>query len=687
MRTYELENLGCPSCANKIEQRIQKLPYVENATVDFMNKRVVVEGESPTMRADIQKIASDVERDIVVRETGKEARGDGEREESPLKKEVLTIAVLIAAAFIAGRLLDGPAETIVTGVILVIAGYDIFANAIRGIRVGMVFDENLLMAIASIAAFYIGEHYEALGVLLFYRLGEALQDYALDRATNSVQDLLKRDVETAHLLKDGKVVEVEAKDVSVGDRLVLRAGDTLTADAKVVEGVGHISNQHMTGESTPIAADVGDELLAGAIALDGAFEVVVTKRAEDSAMAKIEKLVDDARLNKSATETWINRFASIYTPIVVVAALIVAIVPPLFFGGVWDAWIYKACAFLIISCPCALVLSVPLTMFASIGRASREGIFVKGATAIETLSESDAIAFDKTGTLTDGKFSVARVDTQGVDEETVLTVAATAEQYSNHPIAQSLLAEAEPAGGAKNYREISGKGIVCEIDGKETAVGNEALLESLGLKSPFESVAMTSVFVVQEKVLLGRISFTDSIKDGVADALKKLHRNLKMYIFSGDKKELVERVGNELEVDETFGGLLPDEKVGALNRALSDNKNVVYVGDGINDAPVLAKSDVGIAMGTGGADMAIESADIVMLGDDIAKLPFLFDLSKRTRHISFLNITLALVVKLLVVILSLLGIGNLWLAVFADVGVSLICVAIAMTILGYKSSK
>lgn len=683
MTSYYLKNLGCANCAAKIEQRIQELPYVEKASLDFISKNLVVEGESPHMLKDFQQIATSIENGVEI----VEAEEKEEEEEGSVKKEFFTIVALAILTALSAFFLEGKWETVATGIILLVAGKEIFLNAFRGIKSGKVFDENLLMTIASVAAFYIGEHTEALGVLLLYRLGEALQDVAVDRSIESIQELLKRDVEMAHLLKDGEVVEVEAEDLAVGDHIILRAGDTLAADGKIFHGEGHISNQHMTGESTPIAAGEGDEILAGAMALDGAYEVIVTKIAGESTMAKIEGLVADARLNKGKTEAWITRFAAKYTPIVVALALIVAVVPPLLNMGTWNHWVYKACAFLIISCPCALVLSVPLTMFASIGRASREGIFIKGAEAVEILSETDAIAFDKTGTLTDGNFAVAKVEALETDEESLLKLAATAEQYSNHHIAQSLFAKAKPEGEIKNYREISGKGISCTIDGKEVAVGNGALLESLSVHDPLDPVAMTSVYVVQERVLLGRISFTDSVKGGVREALKRMKQYLKTYMFSGDKKELVEVVGKDLGIDETYGGLLPEEKVQALDRALAENHKVAYVGDGINDAPVLAKSDVGIAMGTGGADMAIESADIVILGDDIGKLPFLFGLSKQTRRISFINIALALIIKLLVVVLSMAGIVSLWLAVFADVGVSLICVLIATSLLGYKGEK
>ena len=683
MTSYYLKNLGCANCGAKIEQRIQELPYVKKANLDFISKKLVVEGESPHMLEDFQKIATSIENGVEVVAAEEEMA----EEEGSVKKEFFTIAALVVLTALSAVFLEGKWEAVATGIILLVAGKDIFLNAFRGIKSGEVFDENLLMTIASVAAFYIGEHTEALGVILLYRLGEALQDLAVDRSTESILELLKRDVEMAHLLKGGEIVEVEAEDLAVGDHIILRAGDTLAADGKIYHGEGHISNQHMTGESTPIAVREGDEILAGAIALDGAYEVIVTKIAEESTMAKIEGLVADARLNKGKTEAWITRFAAIYTPIVVGLALIVAIVPPLLNMGTWNDWIYKACAFLIISCPCALVLSVPLTMFASIGRASRDGIFIKGAAAVETLSETDAIAFDKTGTLTDGKFAVSKVEALETDEDSLLKLAATAEQYSNHPIAQSLFAKVKPEGEIKNYREISGKGISCTIDGKEVAVGNGTLLESLGVHDPLDPVAMTSVYVVQEGTLLGRISFTDSVKSGVREALKRMKQSLKTYMFSGDKKELVEVVGKDLGIDETYGGLLPEEKVKALDQALSENQKVAYVGDGINDAPVLARSDVGIAMGTDGADMAIESADIVILGDDIGKLPFLFGLSKQTRRISIINIALALIIKLVVVILSMAGIGNLWLAVFADVGVSLICVLIATSLLRYKEEK
>lgn len=685
MRTYELKNLNCANCAAKIEARVGELPQVAEAKLDFISKRLVVDGGISTQ--ELQQLVDSIEDGVVVVEKNAGEKGHhehGEGEEGDLKKEIFAIASAVMAALLVQFVYKGRFQTALWGILLIAAGFDIFKSAVKGIKNGEVFDENFLMSVASVAAFYIGEHGEALGVLLFYRLGEALQDYALDRATESVESLLARDEDTAHVEKDGAVVEVAAEDVAVGDTIILRAGDTLAADGEVMEGEGHISNQHMTGESAPIYAKEGADMMAGAIALDGAFKVRVTKVAGESTMAKIQGLVADARLNKGKTEAWITRFASIYTPVVVALAVLVAVLPPLAFSGDWNTWIYKACAFLIISCPCALVLSVPLTMFAGVGRASKDGMFIKGSTSLEALAEADAIAFDKTGTLTDGKFTLAQVDVLKGTEADLLALAATAEQYSNHPIARSILEKAKPMGNPEGYRELSGKGIRCTVEGKVVAVGNEAMLRELGVGNSLESIPMTSVYVVEEGELLGRIAFADSVKPGVKDALKKLKGFLKTYLFSGDKKELVQAVGSELGIDESVGGLLPGEKVEALDRALARKEKVVYVGDGINDAPVLAKSDVGIAMGTGGSDMAIETADVVILGDDIGRIPFLFDLSKQTRKICYGNITFALIVKVLVVVLNMLGIGNLWLAVFADVGVSLICVIIAMSLLKYK---
>lgn len=682
MRTYELKNLNCANCAAKIEARVGDLPRVSEAKLDFISKRLVVEGDISA--EEIQQVADSIEDGVVVVEKNAGEKGEDEEEDGSLKKEIFAIASAIMAALLVQFVYKGRFQTALWGILLFAAGFDIFRNALRGIKNGEVFDENLLMSVASIAAFYIGEHSEALAVLLFYRLGEALQDYALDRATDSVESLLARDEDTAHVEKDGAVVEVAAEDVAVDDIILLRAGDTLAADGEVVEGEGHISNQHMTGESVPILAKVGADMMAGAIALDGAFKVRVTKVAGESTMAKIQGLVADARLNKGKTEAWITRFAAVYTPVVVALAVLVAVLPPLAFSGDWNTWIYKACAFLIISCPCALVLSVPLSMFAGVGRASKDGMFIKGSTSLEALADADAIAFDKTGTLTDGNFTLAQVDVLKGTEEDLLALAATAEQYSNHPIARSILEKATPQGTPENYRELSGKGISCTVDGKIVAAGNDAMLQAMGVENPLQSIPKTSVYIVKDGELLGRIVFSDSVKPGVKEALKKLSGFLKTYLFSGDKKELVDAVGKELGIDESVGGLLPGEKVEALNRALKRNEKVVYVGDGINDAPVLAKSDVGIAMGTGGSDMAIKTADVVILGDDIGRIPFLFDLSKQTRKICYGNIVFALLVKVLVVVLNMLNIAGLWLAVFADVGVSLICVTIAMSLLKYK---
>ncbi|MDY3118699.1 MAG: heavy metal translocating P-type ATPase [Peptoniphilus sp.] len=686
LRIYELKNLNCANCASKIESRIGELPRVRKAKLDFLSKRLVVEGEVSVK--EIQRVADAVEEGVVVSEKIRGEKGEADDEErGSLVKEVASIISAVIAGLVVQYVYKRPWQTPLWALLLIAAGFSIFKSALKGIKNGEVFNEKFLMSVASVAAFSIGEHAEALGVLLFYRLGEALQDYALGRATDSVESLLAREETVAHVERDGEVKEIAAEDIAVGDVLVLRAGDHLAADGVIVEGEGHISNQHMTGESVPIFAKAGADMMAGAAALDGAFKVRVTKVVEESAMKKIERLVADARLNKGKTETWIGRFAGIYTPAVVSIAAIVALLPPLVFHEDWNAWIYKACAFLIISCPCALVLSVPLTMFAGVGRASKDGIFIKGSTSLEALAEAEAIAFDKTGTLTDGQFAVAQVDVLKGEREELLTIAATAEQYSNHPIARSILEKAAPKGSPGDYREISGKGITCTVGGKAVAVGNEALLQSLNVGNPLHSIPLTSVYVVEEGELLGRIVCTDSVKPGVKEALKKVKGFLKTYLFSGDKKEWVDAVGRELGIDVCAGGLLPGEKVEALNRILAQDKKVVYVGDGINDAPVLAKSDVGIAMGSGGSDMAIETADVVILGDDIGKIPFLFDLAKQTRKIAFGNIAFALSIKLLVVLLNVANIGNLWLAVFADVGVSLICVFVAMSLLRYKGRK
>ena len=686
MYTYRLDNLGCANCAAKIEERVGALPGIDRARLDFTAKRLAVEGPDAADKEQIQRICTAVESDIVVREEKEidETENEGE-DRAAFQKEAMCLLGILLAAVANTLLVSGTLQTVLYEALLVIAGFPIFRQALRGIRTGEVFDENFLMSIAAIGAFYIGEYTEALGVLLFYRLGEALQDRAVDRATASVESLLKNDTTTAHLIAD-EIIEVDAATLQPGDTILLRAGDTLAADGKIRKGSGHISNQHMTGESVPVAVSEGDEVLAGAISLDGALEISVLRAAGESTMARIESMVSDARLNKGKTERWITRFSRIYTPVVVCIALAVALGGSLVFGD-WNLWIYRACAFLIISCPCALVLSVPLTMFAGIGRASREGIFVKGSTALEAIAEADAVAFDKTGTLTDGKFSLARIDAISGDRDRILYLAATAEQYSNHPIARSILANAKAKGTPSDVKEVPGKGVLCTIENASVAVGNEALMALVGIEDLPPSSEETSVFVAEDKALLGRIAFTDTMKTGVAEAIRHLKRTLTTYIFSGDKPAIAEALGRELGIDETRGGLLPDEKIRALDAVLARGKKVVYVGDGINDAPVLARSDAGIAMGTGGSDMAIESADVVILGDDIGKLPFLFSLANRAKRMSYGNIAFALAVKLLVVVLSIAGIGNLWLAVFADVGVSLICVFIAMTLLAYKPSE
>ena len=619
------------------------------------------------------------------------------------KQKRMTIRLAASALFFAaGMIVEGKAAWywIFFLISYLAAGYDIPLRAVRNIINGQFFDENFLMTVATFGAIGIGALEEAVGVMLFYQVGELFNDYAVDKSRKSITDLMDINPEYANLIKDGKEEKVDPYEVSIGDRIVIKPGEKVPLDGIVVKGTGGLDTKALTGESMPVEVKENDAILSGSINLNGVLEVEVTKLFDDSTVAKIMELVENASFRKAKAENFITRFAKIYTPVVVSLALILALIPPLLFGGEWGTWIYRACSFLVVSCPCALVISVPLSFFGGLGAASRHGILMKGSNYLEAMASLDTVVFDKTGTLTTGKFQVTDVDPVEGTKEELLRLAAYGEFHSNHPIALSVK---EAYGKSVDetligcVEEIAGYGIKAELkDGEiqqELYIGNARLMKQKGIEITDQgSVTGTSLYVADGSRYLGSITISDTIREDVPMALKGLKAAgvRKLVMLTGDKPEVGQAVGEKLGLDEVHGGLLPGDKVGKVEELLSrkqEGHNLAFVGDGINDAPVLARADVGIAMGGIGSDAAVEAADVVIMTDEPSKLIDAIAISRKTARIVKQNIIFAIGVKVLILILSAAGIATMWAAVFGDVGVSVLAILNAIRALAYQSNK
>ena len=592
-----------------------------------------------------------------------------------------------------------------------VIGWDILYKAVRNIKNGQIFDENFLMAVATIGAFGVNEYSEAVAVMLFYQVGELFQGYAVNRSRQSITDLMDICPEYANIEEDGQLKQVDPDDVEVGDIIVIKPGEKIPLDGKVVFGESMVDTSALTGESVPRTVKEGDDLVSGCVNGNGLLRAEVTKEFDDSTVAKILELVENASSKKAHVENFITRFARYYTPAVVIGAVVLAVIPPLFAGQSWAEWVRRACTFLVISCPCALVISVPMSFFSGIGAASKKGVLVKGSNYLEIMSKLHTVVFDKTGTLTKGEFKVARIysadeeaDTAGNGENEsgesaengtdprsekqrkVLELAALAESYSDHPISRSI----RDAWGKKvdqsrvsDAREISGHGVKVKIDGKMVLAGNGKLMDEEGISYTECDSIGTVVYVAEDGRFLGSIVIADGIKDGVKDAIQRLKRAgvSKTVMLTGDRRNVAEAVAKEIGLDEVHAQLLPGDKVDAvesLMKFLPESKKLAFVGDGINDAPVLSRADVGIAMGSMGSDAAIEAADVVLMDDDPGKIADIVRISRKTMGIVMQNIVFALGVKFVVLAMGAFGVANMWEAVFADVGVSVIAILNAM---------
>ena len=577
-----------------------------------------------------------------------------------------------------------------------IVGWDIIYRAVRNISHGQVFDENFLMCIATFGALGVKEYSEAVAVMLFYQIGELFQSYAVNRSRQSISAMMDICPEYANIEEDGKLKQVDPDDVEIGTEIVIKAGERVPLDGVVVSGTSFVDTSALTGESVPREVTEGSEIISGCVNGSGLLKVRTTKEFDDSTVAKILELVENASSKKAHVENFITKFAKYYTPIVVCAAVVLAFLPPIILGGGFAEWIQRACIFLVISCPCALVISVPLGFFGGIGAASKQGVLVKGSNYLEALSEMKTIVFDKTGTLTKGEFVVSEVIPNGWEKEGLLEVAALAEGYSDHPISAALKKAYEEAelgelsmDRVEQTEEIAGHGIKAKIDGRVVYAGNAKLMEEKGVEYESCTVPGTVVYLAAEKEFLGTIVISDTVKPEAKRAIAQLKQSgvKKTVMLTGDRKDVGEAVAESLGIDEVYTDLLPGDKVDkveALLGELGEKEKLGFVGDGINDAPVLSRADIGIAMGSMGSDAAIEAADVVLMDDNILKISSIMRIAGKTLQIVHQNIVFALGVKVLVLILGALGMANMWEAVFADVGVSVIAILNSMRTLKVK---
>ena len=575
-----------------------------------------------------------------------------------------------------------------------IVGFEILRKAVRNIFRGKIFDENFLMSIATLGAFAIGEFPEAVAVMLFYQVGELFQDYAVDKSRKSIASLMDIRPDYANVVRDGKEEKVDPSEVKIGDTIIIKPGEKVPLDGVVIDGKTTLDTKALTGESVPREVQEGEQVLSGCINLSGVIKVEVTKEYGESTVSKILDLVENASSKKTKSENFITKFAEYYTPIVVIIAIILAVVPPLVIEGAdFQDWLYRALSFLVVSCPCALVISIPLSFFGGIGGASKMGVLVKGSNYLEALSNAEIMVFDKTGTLTEGVFEVQNIEPIGISKEELLKIAAYAEFYSNHPISKSIKKAYKKTIDEKQIvdsQEISGKGIAAKIGNQNVLAGNEKLMNEKGIEYEKCTHIGSVVYVAIDGKYVGHIVIADKIKEDAKRTIEELKKNniKQTVMLTGDRKNIGEAVAKEIGIDKVYTELLPDGKVEKIEKLLktkSQKGKLAFVGDGINDAPVLAMADIGIAMGGLGADSAIEAADIVIMTDQPSKIISAMKLSKKTMRIVKENIIFAIAVKVLVLILTAFGLSSMWQAVFADVGVSIIAILNALRALRVKN--
>lgn len=684
-KKFKLENLFCASCAEKIEQAILNLDEVKEGSYNFSTQTLKLTLDSKINIIDfkekLQKLVDSYEDGVKVSIISQNQRKKETLEEEVSHKEsiinLIGFALFILALFIGKDLLIGKILFITS---YVFVGGDIVLKSFKNINRKTFFDENFLMTLATFGAFAIGEYPEASAVMIFYKIGEFFQSKAVKKSRNSIEDLMDIRPDYANLLINGSFEKVDPEDISIGDIILVKPGEKVPLDGIVTKGTSTLDTSALTGESVPRKVNIGADILSGSINKNGTLEVKVKKAFYDSTASKILELVENASSNKGETEKFITKFSRYYTPIVVIIALFTAIVPSIFFGD-FSSWLYRALIFLVISCPCALVVSVPLGFFSGIGNASKKGVLVKGGNYLEALNKLDSIIFDKTGTLTQGKFEVASINPSldHISENKLLELAALGEINSNHPIAHSIKKQYGKdldIMRVKNYSEIEGYGISVIIDEKKALIGNKKLFDKEGIRVEENSDYGTIIYVSYDNNYIGNIVIKDKIKEDSAETIKKLKELGKnVYLLTGDNKQVGDRIGMELGIENVYSNLLPQEKVDIFDKIKKNSSQLVaFVGDGINDAPVLAKADIGISMGGLGSDAAIEASDIVLMEDKPIKIISAIQTAKRTRQIVTQNILFALGVKIAIMALGIMGNATMWEAIFADVGVSLLAV-------------
>lgn len=676
--TVILQGLDCPNCTEKIAGRIKKLSSVKDSELNFITKKLKYTEVSETALKDIKKIVKEIEPDVKVVE---------ENEDEEENVTLFDLLRLVAALMLFGAsFISMPSVVSVVLIVAayVVSGYDVIINCVKNIIKLRPFDECFLMTVATVGAFSLGETNEAAAVMIFYQIGELFQSYAVKRSRKSITGLLALKPDKVDVKQDGEIKTVSPENVNVNDIIVVKAGERIPVDCRFMGESVDLDMSALTGESVPVTVKRGEEVLSGSINLSKTIELEVIRPFSDSAMAKILDMVENASSKKAKTERFITKFARIYTPIVVLSAVALAFLPFIISGfsiDVFKDWGYRALLFLVVSCPCALVISVPLGFFAGIGGASRKGILIKGANNIEIMSNISQIAFDKTGTLTLGSFAVSQIKPIGESEESVLKLCAYAEYNSNHPIAKSIVREYESRFGKIDVseivssEEISGRGIKAVCGSKTILAGNKKLLDENGISAPDSQNDSTCVYVGCDGKYLGTVILEDEIKKNSVSLINSLNKmGIITVMLTGDRKNAAMSCANKLGVTDYRYELLPEDKVKCVEGLLESGGKTAFVGDGINDAPVLARADIGISMGAMGSDIAIETADMVIMNDDIGKIKTLISICRKTMRIVRTNIVFAIAVKILVLVLGALGATNMWAAVFADVGVALVCV-------------
>ncbi|EIY5795712.1 cadmium-translocating P-type ATPase [Enterococcus faecium] len=693
MKSYRLEGLDCANCAMKIEKGVQQIDGVKEATVNFTSGKLtidVAEDRLATVEQETKKVVRELEPDVKVTEIDKEKVSEHGNE----KERNTLIRILFSLAGIAVLLLfdfNEPIRLIGYLLIYLLIGYDVVKKAVMNIVKGQIFDENFLMSVATIGAMLIGEYPEAVAVMLFYQIGEYFQGLAVNHSRKSIRELMAIRPETAHIQTEEGLMTVNPEDVQIGQYVLVKPGERVPLDGTIIEGESLVDTSALTGESVPKSVYVGETVLSGFINKNKPFLVQVEKSYENSTISKLLELVENASSKKAPAENFITKFARYYTPVVVGLAVLLAVLPPIVSGAAFSEWIYRALTFLVISCPCALVISVPLSFFGGIGGASKIGVLIKGSNYLELLAQTETVVFDKTGTLTKGDFSIQTIDPTGIDPKKFMQYIASAEQFSTHPIAQSVLEGYEgPLLPATNIQEFVGEGILAEVDSKQILVGNHKLMERFEISFPSSQEIGTLLYIAINQSYSGYLVIADTLKEDAVDALVQLKQaGVKHTVMlTGDSKKIADHIGKQVGVDKIYSELLPEDKVQRLEEILQrSNKKTAFVGDGINDAPVLARADVGIAMGGLGSDAAIEAADVVIMNDQPSKIAEAIHLAKKTLKIVKQNIVFAIGIKILVLALGAFGFASMGDAVFADVGVTVLAVLNAMRSLHVKNKR